>query len=202
LDDTDTDTNADEIYVVVDMTQYTLLAKERDIVPVTPYEILISREVLEVMVHPDVTNFFMKLKENSGTLDVHHIKREDGTYLESPYVLYLCKSNGAGGYENISDIAEDIADIVYPRVSHEILGSTLLFTSRPFATVIGSPNLLRRFVVFAEKAKTLYIEADSDTKLEDVYADNAVEYHVISFMENATFQYWSVSTSLIVDTLE
>jgi hypothetical protein len=62
---------------------------------------------------------------------------------------------------------------------------------------------LQRFVVFAEKEQTLYIEPDSENQLDNtVFQENIPEYSVVTFIDkSANRQFWSVSTPLIIDEL-
>jgi DNA-dependent RNA polymerase auxiliary subunit epsilon len=77
---------------------------------------------------------------------------------------------------------------------------TILMTTHAFDA--EKTANLQRFLVFAEKAHTLYIEADSDTNIEMIYADNAPEYNVVTWIDkSANRQYWSVSTPFILDTI-
>jgi len=188
----------DEIYVVIDMT--TLVIIEGEHVKAIPYEILISRQVLETHVHPSTTNFFKTMKDEDGNMDFYHVKKEDGNYVESPYVLYMCKANGFRGYENIKLLEEQTPTTVYTRVNHSKFGMTFLFTSHTFLP--NEADKLQRFLVFAEKATTLYVEADSDIDLNQLYADHAKEYRVITYIDKESQkQIWSVSTPLIIDEL-
>lgn len=190
----------DEIYVVIDMT--TLVIIEGEHVKATPYEILISRQVLETHVHPSTTNFFKTIKDEDGNMDFYHVKKEDGNYVESPYVLYMCKANGFHGYENIKMTENTNHNpIIYSRVNHSKFGMTILFTSHAF--IPNEADNLQRFLVFAEKETTLYVEADSDIDLNQLYADNAKEYRVITYIDKESQkQIWSVSTPIIIDELQ
>jgi hypothetical protein len=186
----------DDMYVAIDMTK---LALKPDAILATPYEILIPRMVHEIAVHPSVTDFFKNVKASEGTMDFYHLKRDDGTYVESPYALYMCKSNGIGGFANIEQ-ATDYAQVFYPQTYHDNLGQSILLTTHAFDP--KNAEKMRRYAVFAEKATTLYIEPESDTNLADVYADNAPEYNVITYLDkSANKQYWSVSTPLIIDEI-
>jgi hypothetical protein len=187
----------DEIFVVIDITKISLIDGEH--VLATPYEILITRQVLEIAVHPSTTDFLMSIKEEEGNMDFYHIQKEDGQYIESPYVLYMCKSNGLRGYINDTKDENAYREFVYPRIHHPELGAVLLFTSHAFDKSVAAN--LRRYLVFAEKANTLYIEADSDTNLEDVVLTDR-DYNVITYMDKESQkQIWGVSTPLIVDEL-
>ena len=162
------------------------------------YELLISRQVLEIPVHPSTTDFLMSIKEEEGNMDFYHIQKEDGQYLESPYVLYMCKSNGLRGYINATNDDHKYAEIVYPRMNHPQLGETILLTSHAFDE--RNAANLRRYLVFAEKATTLYVDADSDTNLDDILTDR--DYNVVTYIdEDSQKQMWCVSTPLIVDEL-
>lgn len=184
----------DEIFVVIDMT--TLVIIEGEHVKATPYEILIAKQVLETYVHSSTTNFLKTMKDENGNMDFYHVKKEDGTYVESPYVLYMCKANGFRGYENIKITEQSRPISVYSRVNHSKFGMTLLFTSHAFVEA----DKLQRFLVFAEKATTLYVDADSD--IDQLYADDAKEYRVITYVDKESQkQIWSVSTPLIIDEL-
>lgn len=187
---------SDEIFVVIDITKIGLINGEH--VLATPYEILISRQVLEIAVHPSTTNFLMSVKEEEGNMDFYHIQKEDGQYLESPYVLYMCKSNGLRGYINAVKDNNMYAEIVYPRIHHPELDAVILFTSHAFD--VRTAANLRRYLVFAEKANTLYIEADSDTNLDDILTDR--DYNVVTYIDkDSQKQMWCVSTPIIVDEL-
>ena len=178
------------------MTKLTL---KSETIIATPYELLIPRMVHEIAVHPTVTDFFKKMKDTEGTMDFYHLKREDDTYVESPYALYMCKSNGLGGFANIEK-AEDYAQVFYPRTYHDNLGLSILLTTHVFDP--KRAEKMRRYAVFAEKKTTLYIEPESDIHLSDIYDDNALEYNVVTYMDkSANKQYWSVSTSLIIDEI-
>ena len=189
----------DEIFVVIDMT--TLVIIEGEYVKATPYEILISRQVLETHVHPSTTNFFKTIKDEDGNMDFYHVKKEDGNYIESPYVLYMCKANGFRGYENIKMTENTNHNpTIYTRVNHSKFGMTILFTSHAF--IPNEADNLQRFLVFAEKETTLYVDADSDIDLNQLYADDAKEYRVITCIDKESQkQIWSVSTPLIINEI-
>ena len=214
----------DDLYVVVDMTKLTINKENQATIIATPYEILVTRMVQEIAVHPSTTDFFRKLKDTEGTMDFYHLKRDDGTYVESPYALYMCKSNGFGGYANIEIAAKNNAQIFYPRTYHDDLGFTIMLTTH--AIDAKTAEKMRRYAVFAEKATTLYIEPEQEEgeksedkedkedkeevqeggephiNLADVYTDDALEYNVITYMDkSANRQYWSVSTPLIIDEI-
>jgi len=201
------DAETPDIYVVVDMTQLTVNAA--DLIRALPYELLITKTCMEIPVHPSVTELFQMMKTESGTLDFHQIKREDGTYVESPYCLYICDSSTIGGYENVAtfnktskngDTNDVKAQIVYPRVYYDKLGMSILMTTHAFDT--DNAEQMQRYAVFAEKAHTLYIEADSDAELQDIYTDNAAEYNVIAFIDkSANRQFWSLTTPFILDEI-
>jgi len=195
----------DDLYVVVDMTKLTI-NKENSSIIATPYEILVTRMVQEIAVHPSTTDFFHKLKDAEGTMDFYHLKRDDGEYVESPYALYMCKSNGFGGYSNIEIAANNNAQLFYPRIYNDDLGFTIMLTTHAFDA--NKADKMRRYAVFAEKETTLYIEPqqqegeDAPINLADVYADDALEYNVITYLDKtANRQYWSVSTPLIIDEI-
>jgi hypothetical protein len=204
-DNSENGENDDDIYVVIDVTRLSMVS--HDIVKATPYEILITRKLFETPIHRNVTDFFKKIKDESADMDFYHVKREDSTYVESPYSLYMCM-NGIAVYENVSIASHDAnksnnvqySQIIYPRIYHDKLGSTILLTTH--AIDPKQATNLQRYVVFAEKQNTLYIEPDSDTTLDDIYLDNTPEYSVITYFDkSANRQYWSVSTALIVDEL-
>jgi hypothetical protein len=198
----------DDIYIIIDATTLTLKTNECEFFKSTLYEILITRTCMEIPVHSTVTNLFEQMREQSGTLDFHHIKREDGTYLETPYCLYMCKTNAMGGYDNQHIIkpeknGEQNARILFPHLYYDHLDTSILMTTHAFDAKQAITGELQRFVVFAEKEQTLYIEPDSENQLDNtVFQENIPEYSVVTFIDkSANRQFWSVSTPLIIDEL-
>ena len=197
----------DNVYIIMDATK--LILNTTELFKATVYEILITRTCMEIPIRSSVKDLFENMRQESGNLDFHHIKRENGTYVESPYCLYMCKTNIIGGYDNQpvekpkKNGQSNNARILFPHLYYDHLDMSILMTTHAFDVKDANVGELQRFVLFAEKAHTLYIEPDSDTKLDNsIFQDHSPEYNVVTFIDkSANRQFWSVSTPLLIDEL-
>jgi len=173
------------LYIVLDMTYIPLqsntdlLEMEHDsFVQATPYEILCSHEVRKTKVEGTVTAFFEKTAQT--TLDFHHVQNRDKSYVESPYVLYLCKNESECYSEE-----EAAKQWFFPRIQHEVFGDILLFRSKP------DTKRCQRYIVFAPEKNTMF----SESEIVSLDANSTIEnITCFSFMKNDV-QYWVVHSS-------
>ena len=184
------------MYVVVDTSHIpfktvTENQNHKTYVNATPYEILCSRSVRNKKVAADVTRFFQQVAMEHNSLDFHHVQRIDKTYVESPYVLYLCKnlSETTGVYTE----EESAKHWFPPRIKDHGFGDILLF-------YLNHPDITedaQRYAVFAKEKNTVFSETEfTSSQLLTL----GPEISCFSFHKNR-HQYMAVNASIIVDRL-
>ena len=174
----------------------------------TIYEILGSQKIYGIPVDPIVASHFTEIYEENNNYDYYTLKTSETEYIHSPYTLYLCQKGIDGVYENIKT-EEDSGFLLYPRINHEKLDRTFLFSSE----LLKEESLvekvkIQRFAVFVDndpKNAVLYIDgpnSENHTKMDHLY-DGTLEkeYHIVTFIENG-HQFWSIMNPSLFTPIE
>ena len=169
---------------------------------------LIKQKIYGIPVDPIVVSHFTEIYEENNNYDYYTLKTSETEYIHSPYTLYLCQKGIDGVYENIKT-EEDSVILLYPRINHEKLDRTFLFSSE----LLKEESLvekvkIQRFAVFVDndpKNAVLYIDgpnSENHTKMDHLY-DGTLEkeYHIVTFIENG-HQFWSIMNPSLFTPIE
>ena len=156
----------------------------------TPYEILCSQSIRNRKVAKDVANFFQQIANEENSLDFHHVQRIDKTYVESPYVLYLCKNSSA---TDVYSEEESAKHWFPPRIKDSVFGEILLFSLNDENTREDA----QRYAVFAKEKNTVFSETEFTS---DQLLSIGPEISCFCFQKNR-HQYMVVNASMIVDKI-
>jgi hypothetical protein len=183
-----------KLFVVVDTSHIPLKkGMENQVmsnVHATPYEILCSQSIRNRKVAKNVANFFQQIANEENSLDFHHVQRIDKTYVESPYVLYLCKNSSA---TDVYSEEESAKHWFPPRIKDSVFGEILLFSLNDENTREDA----QRYAVFAKEKNTVFSETEFTS---DQLLSIGPEISCFCFQKNR-HQYMVVNASMIVDKI-
>jgi hypothetical protein len=187
----------------------------------TPYEIFVSGNIKETPINESVRATFIEIGDNEK--DFHHLFTDKDTIVKNPYILFLCKAAAPStigfSFDNFltePNVAVDTAivndydeqpetvnktsiKLLYPRVSHPLLGNYTFFSNNMLDARDTDPSALRRFAVFVDipGLHPLYIEPDEMDKLNHLYdIDQTEQYSAITYRRTSdNSQLWCVKSS-------